>query len=173
MKRSPEDESKRLEEMSAYERQYALTCRSICGIDEAGRGPLAGPVVAAAVILPQDSTTPACVCKSYNPFFRIDKKYRGTVGIVSNKGYVFFVCYECVNTLNISGTCYSCSAVIGSYFPYKCMMVLCRSNKSIEVKACGITEDFIILYYVFVFISTVERKVHRCKLTCAYTSEPC
>ena len=53
MKRSPEDESKRLEEMSAYERQYALTCRSICGIDEAGRGPLAGPVVAAAVILPQ------------------------------------------------------------------------------------------------------------------------
>lgn len=27
----------------------------ICGIDEAGRGPLAGPVVVASVILPQDS----------------------------------------------------------------------------------------------------------------------
>ena len=28
-------------------------CRSVCGIDEAGRGPLAGPVFAAAVILPE------------------------------------------------------------------------------------------------------------------------
>lgn len=28
--------------------------RIICGTDEAGRGPLAGPVVAAAVILPPD-----------------------------------------------------------------------------------------------------------------------
>ena len=28
--------------------------RHVCGVDEAGRGPLAGPVVAAAVILPQD-----------------------------------------------------------------------------------------------------------------------
>ena len=28
-------------------------CRSICGVDEAGRGPLAGPVCAAAVILPE------------------------------------------------------------------------------------------------------------------------
>lgn len=27
----------------------------ICGIDEAGRGPLAGPVVVASVILPKDS----------------------------------------------------------------------------------------------------------------------
>jgi ribonuclease HIII len=28
--------------------------KAICGVDEAGRGPLAGPVVAAAVILPKD-----------------------------------------------------------------------------------------------------------------------
>ena len=28
-------------------------CRSVCGIDESGRGPLAGPVFAAAVILPE------------------------------------------------------------------------------------------------------------------------
>ena len=28
---------------------------SLCGVDEAGRGPLAGPVVAAAVILPEDA----------------------------------------------------------------------------------------------------------------------
>lgn len=33
-------------------------CRLIAGIDEAGRGPLAGPVVAAAVILPEDFYLP-------------------------------------------------------------------------------------------------------------------
>ena len=32
---------------------FTQGCRSLCGVDEAGRGPLAGPVVAAAVILPE------------------------------------------------------------------------------------------------------------------------
>ena len=43
----------RMEHMFEYERQHA-DCQYICGIDEVGRGPLAGPVVAAAVILPKD-----------------------------------------------------------------------------------------------------------------------
>ena len=46
-------EYRRLEEMTEYERRYEQM-DLICGIDEAGRGPLAGPVVAAAVILPKD-----------------------------------------------------------------------------------------------------------------------
>lgn len=46
-------ERERLETMRSYERQYALR-GVLCGIDEVGRGPLAGPVVAGAVILPQD-----------------------------------------------------------------------------------------------------------------------
>jgi len=49
-----EEERARLFEMSSYERQYAHL-DYICGIDEAGRGPLAGPVVAGAVILPKDA----------------------------------------------------------------------------------------------------------------------
>ncbi len=48
-----ERELTRLYEMKAFERQYQ-DCEYICGIDEAGRGPLAGPVVAGAVILPKD-----------------------------------------------------------------------------------------------------------------------
>lgn len=48
-----EAEKRRIENMSIYERKYA-DFAYICGIDEVGRGPLAGPVVAGAVILPKD-----------------------------------------------------------------------------------------------------------------------
>ncbi len=46
-------EIQRMSQMTMYERQYA-EYYPLCGIDEVGRGPLAGPVYAAAVILPQD-----------------------------------------------------------------------------------------------------------------------
>ena len=46
--------------MNTFERQaYGEGYRLIAGVDEAGRGPLAGPVVAAAVIFPPDYTNPA------------------------------------------------------------------------------------------------------------------
>ena len=56
-----EQERRRLQEMTVFERRYRqhdawggdVPVR-ICGIDEVGRGPLAGPVVAGAVILPED-----------------------------------------------------------------------------------------------------------------------
>ena len=50
-----EKELERLERMREYERQYGGV-EFICGIDEAGRGPLAGPVVAGAAVLPKDCT---------------------------------------------------------------------------------------------------------------------
>lgn len=46
-------EKERMYELFTYERQYA-DYTYVCGIDEVGRGPLAGPVVASAVILPKD-----------------------------------------------------------------------------------------------------------------------
>lgn len=48
-----EKEMERIKGMSVYETEYS-DCTYICGIDEVGRGPLAGPVVAGAVILPKD-----------------------------------------------------------------------------------------------------------------------
>ncbi len=48
-----EAELARLEAMRQYENRYGEYA-FICGIDEAGRGPLAGPVAAGAVILPKD-----------------------------------------------------------------------------------------------------------------------
>ncbi|MEZ3504959.1 MAG: ribonuclease HII [Lachnospiraceae bacterium] len=49
-----EAEIARIEGLKVYEREYE-EYGLVCGIDEAGRGPLAGPVVAGAVILPRDS----------------------------------------------------------------------------------------------------------------------
>ena len=46
-------EKNRMYEMFSYERKYA-EYEYICGVDEVGCGPLAGPVVSAAVILPKD-----------------------------------------------------------------------------------------------------------------------
>ena len=48
-----EAERARLERMREYEHEYEHL-GYVCGIDEAGRGPFAGPVVAGAVILPKD-----------------------------------------------------------------------------------------------------------------------
>ena len=48
-----EAERARIENLKKYEKEYA-EYSYICGIDEVGRGPLAGPVVAGAVILPKD-----------------------------------------------------------------------------------------------------------------------
>ena len=47
-------EKERIEKLKEYENQYWDTVSYIGGIDEVGRGPLAGPVVTACVVLPKD-----------------------------------------------------------------------------------------------------------------------
>ena len=63
------DEDLRLEKMLAYEKElYARGIHLIAGVDEVWRGPLAGPVVAAAVILPK-----ACKIPGLNDSKKIPK----------------------------------------------------------------------------------------------------
>ena len=64
------DEDLRLDQMLRYEKElYQSGYQAIAGIDEVGRGPLAGPVVVAAVILP-----PECKIKGLNDSKKIPKK---------------------------------------------------------------------------------------------------
>ncbi len=69
-----EQELARLEAMREYERAYEEKLGDdvlICGIDEAGRGPLAGPVVAGACILPK-----ACTILRLNDSKKLSEKCR-------------------------------------------------------------------------------------------------
>ena len=63
-------ERQRIEGMRIFEKQYEDK-EYICGIDEVGRGPLAGPVVAGAVILPKD-----CVIYYVNDSKKLTEKKR-------------------------------------------------------------------------------------------------
>ena len=66
------DESQRLNEMYLIEEEYyAQGITLVAGCDEAGRGPLAGPVVAAAVILP-----PHCEIPYLNDSKKLTEKKR-------------------------------------------------------------------------------------------------
>ena len=65
-------EIERTYKLSEFERKYS-DYKFICGIDEVGRGPLAGPVVAGAVILPKDCDILYINDSSFQP--RKEKSY--------------------------------------------------------------------------------------------------
>lgn len=66
------DEMKRLEELSKFEKNcYESNMKYVAGIDEVGRGPLAGPVVTAAVILPE-----GCLIEGINDSKKLSAKKR-------------------------------------------------------------------------------------------------
>ena len=67
-----QEEIERLINLSKYEKEYyEKGYKAIAGIDEAGRGPLAGPVVAGAVILPKD-----CLLEGINDSKKLSEKKR-------------------------------------------------------------------------------------------------
>ncbi len=72
-------------EIKAHQNGYGI----VCGVDEAGRGPLAGPVCAAAVILPQD-----CVIEGLNDSKKISEKKREMLfEIIKEKALAYCVAY--------------------------------------------------------------------------------
>lgn len=87
--------------MWEFEHKYeALGYRHICGVDEAGRGPLAGPVCAAAVILPMDIDIPGL-----NDSKKLtDKKRRELFPIICEKAVAYGIAFsdhEEIDEINI------------------------------------------------------------------------
>ena len=77
-------------DMWEFEHKYAaLGYTNICGVDEAGRGPLAGPVCAAAVILPADIEIPGL-----NDSKKLtDKKRRELFPIICEKAIAYGIAF--------------------------------------------------------------------------------
>lgn len=97
-----DEEYERLSRMMEYEHKYDKDFEYICGVDEAGRGPLAGPVVAAAVILPKD-----CYIEHLNDSKKVSEKRRGILydeiykkAIAVGTGVVSSEVIDKINVLN-------------------------------------------------------------------------
>ena len=92
-------------DLYAYERSLAADKTPFCGVDEAGRGPLAGPVCAAAVILPEGLVIPGL-----NDSKKLTEKKREALydAIVDNALTfgVAFATVEEIERLNIKGATY-------------------------------------------------------------------
>ena len=92
-------------DLYAYERSLAGDAAVFCGVDEAGRGPLAGPVCAAAVILP-----PEVRIQGLNDSKKLTEKKREELyDIICMQAVSFgiaFASVEEIEALNIKGATY-------------------------------------------------------------------
>ena len=99
--------------------KYAEGYTAVCGTDEAGRGPLCGPVVAAAVILPRDTEI-----EGLNDSKKLTEKKREKLfDIIKEKAVAYAIAeaspeeIDDINILNAS------------------MLAMCRAVESLSVKA--------------------------------------
>jgi len=99
-----ERELLRTEEMRSFERKYS-DYKYICGVDEVGRGPLSGPVMAGAVILPAD-----CDILYLNDSKKLTEKKRNELyDIIKQRAVswsVFEVSHERIDEINILNATY-------------------------------------------------------------------
>ena len=94
-----------LPDLYEYERALVGDIRPYCGVDEAGRGPLAGPVCAAAVVLPEGVIIPGL-----NDSKKLTEKKRDELyDIICQEAVTFAVAFSAVEeieALNIKGATY-------------------------------------------------------------------
>jgi len=122
-------EKERLEKMQVFEKQVIKRYGSMpAGIDEAGRGPLAGPVVAAAVILPEGFTR-----YGLNDSKKVTEKRRTQLfNEITENAVAFFIKAVDNNTIDriniLNATKKQCSNVSKTWKPFHLIFLLMQSG---------------------------------------------
>lgn len=165
-----EKEKQRTESLKKFEKEYAAF-GYLCGIDEVGRGPLAGPVVAGAVILPKD-----CDILYLNDSKQLSEKKREELyDVIMEKAVsvgLGFSSPECIDEINILQATYEAmreavsrlsvqpdvllnDAVTIPGLPMKQVPIIKGDAKSVSIAAASIvakvTRDRMMVEYDTVF----------------------
>ena len=144
-----EKERQRIENLKKYEKEYAQYTY-ICGIDEVGRGPLAGPVVAGAVILPKD-----CDILYINDSKQLSEKKREELYDVITKEATYEAMREAVGKLDPAPDLLLNDAVTIPGVEIRQVPIIKGDAKSISIGAASIvakvTRDRLMEQYADVF----------------------
>ncbi len=111
------------------DRYYTKGCKLVCGVDEAGRGPLAGPVCAAAVILPEHIEIPGL-----NDSKKLsDKRRRELFPIIKENAIAYgiaFADHNEIDSINILQATYLAMERALSQLPFKPEIALIDGNRA-------------------------------------------
>ncbi len=163
-----EKEKRRIEKLRMYEEQYG-EYSYICGIDEVGRGPLAGPVAAAAVILPKD-----CRILYINDSKQLSEKKREELyTVITEQAVVYAVGFaspERIDEINILQATYEAMReAVGKLNPQPDLLL----NDAVKIPGIAIPQVPIIkgdAKSISVGAASIVAKVTRDRLMAEYDS---
>lgn len=116
-----------------YERKFALEGRKyICGVDEVGRGPLAGPVVCAAVIMPLDR-----IIEGVDDSKKLSAKKREELSIkITESAVAYRICLvepQTIDEINILEATRLCMKNAVESLSITPDLVLCDGNMTLDI----------------------------------------
>lgn len=161
-------ERQRIFDLQKYEREYSAFSY-ICGIDEVGRGPLAGPVVAGAVILPKD-----CEILYINDSKKLSEKKREELyDVITSEAIACAVGYatpETIDEINILQATYQAMReAIAKLSPVPDLLL----NDAVTIPCVPIKQVPIIkgdALSISIGAASILAKVTRDRLMCEYDS---
>ncbi len=161
-------EKQRIYDLQQYERAYSAYSY-ICGIDEVGRGPLAGPVVAGAVILPKD-----CEILYINDSKKLSEKKREELyDVITSEAVACAVGYatpETIDEINILQATYQAMReAIAKLNPAPDLLL----NDAVTIPGVSVRQVPIIkgdALSISIGAASIIAKVTRDRLMCEYDS---
>ncbi len=154
-----------------YERELVdKGYRYICGVDEVGRGPLAGPVVCAAVIMPLDD-----IIEGVDDSKKLTAKKRASVAeLISRKAVACNICRvepEVIDEINILEATRLCMKNAVEGLAVKPDYVLTDGNMTLDISIpqLSLVKGDALSYTIGA--ASVAAKVYRDALMCGYAEE--